>query len=253
MRLMGRLSAFALLAAGLIPAQDSSALPAQLIITYRCPPPRRAAFRQYMTESGIQRFERWRQDGVLKDYHFLFNWYTDVDTWDAMAVLTFPNFQQAVRWKEIEKTSPGGLARDAIDIAWPLNTNSADLAWSGAAEQAHNGALSVFYVVPIDSPAGADFREYANGYVLPQTKALIKEGVLASYSVFVNRYPGGKRWHGLMVLEYNDLDSFSRREEAITKVRTALRADAAWKANEAKLVKLGVERESVIADPVLSH
>src|ERR1700685_2618292 len=74
--------------------------PTELLITYRCPPPRRAAFRQYMSEAGIQRFEHWKQDGVLSDYRFLVNWYVDVDAWDAMAVLSFPTYAQVARWKE---------------------------------------------------------------------------------------------------------------------------------------------------------
>ena len=68
-----------------------------------------------MTELGIQRFDRWKQEGILKDFRFLFNWYVDVDTWDAMAVLTFPDYAAVARWKDIEKTSPGGLARDALE------------------------------------------------------------------------------------------------------------------------------------------
>src|SRR5579871_5536771 len=66
-------------------------------------------------------------DLVHVDYRFLFNWYIDVDTWDAMAVLSFPDFAAAVRWKDIEKGSPGGLPRDALEMAWPLNSYSADL------------------------------------------------------------------------------------------------------------------------------
>src|SRR5580692_1834585 len=121
--------------------------PTELIITYRCPPPRRAAFRQFVTESGIRRFAQWKQDGVLSDYRFLFNWYVDVDAWDAMAVLSFPSYSQVARWKEIERASPGGLVRDALDMAWPLNSYPADLVSSGAAEQPHDAARSVFFVI----------------------------------------------------------------------------------------------------------
>src|SRR5271170_568174 len=122
--------------------------PTELIITYRCPPPRRVGFRQFITENGIQRFEHWKQDGLLKDYRFLFNWYVDVDSWDAMAVLSFTSYAQVARWKEIEHTSPGGLIRDVLEMAWPLNTTSADLMWHGVAEEPRNPASSVYFVVP---------------------------------------------------------------------------------------------------------
>src|SRR6185437_9651502 len=119
--------------------------PTELIITYRCPPPRRAAFREYMNEVGIGRFERWKQDGILKDYKFLFNWYIDVDTWDAMAVLSFPSYAEAGRWKEIEHANPGGLSRDALEIAWPLNTYSADLVWQSSPTQGDDHSHSVYF------------------------------------------------------------------------------------------------------------
>jgi hypothetical protein len=247
------LAAFAIcMAAGVAEAQEATGGPTQLVITYRCPPPRRAAFRQFMTEQGIQRLEHWKQDGLLKEYKFLFNWYVDVDSWDAMAVLTFPSYTQVARWKEIEKTSPGGLPRDALEMAWPLNTYSVDLFAHGADEQPPSPAASVYVVVPYDLASPAEARDYANAYVIPQAKGSIREGILASYSVFLNRYPGGKRWHALLLLEYKDLDSFQRRDEVNAKVRGQLKNDPAWRAAGEKQ-KPGTEREPVMADPVLAH
>jgi hypothetical protein len=213
--------------------------PTELIITYRCPPPRRAAFRQFVTESGIRRFEQWKQDGVLKDYRFLVNWYVDVDTWDAMAVLSFTSYAQVARWKEIEHASPGGLIRDALELAWPLNTTSADLMSHGVAEEANheNGrgapATSVYFVVPYDAANAGAFRDFVNMILVPQIKPWMREG-LASYSVYTNRYPGGKRWQGLLVLEYQDMDAFTRAKNLPKDPRAT-------------------ERESVIADALVVH
>ena len=243
------------LAATLLSAQPPSEPPGgptRLVITYRCPPPRRAAFRQYMAEYGIQRFERWKQDGVLSDYRFLFNWYVDVDAWDAMAVLSFPTYSQVARWKDIERANPGGLVRDALDMAWPLNSIPSDLVSSAAAEPPHDAAHSVFFVIPYDTPSGSDFREFANSYVVPQAKGSLKEGILAAYQLYATRYPGGKRWQGLLVLEYNDLDSFARRDEVNAKIRSQLRNDPAWKTAEAKQ-KTNPEREPILADALLPH
>jgi hypothetical protein len=232
-------------------AQSSQALsqagqldgPAELIITYRCPPPRRAAFRQFITESGIRRFEQWKQDGVLKDYRFLFNWYVDVDTWDAMAVLSFTSYAQVARWKEIEHASPGGLIRDALELAWPLNTTSADLMSYGVAEEPGHvdsrgadfgrgaPAASVYWVIPYDAANAGLFRDFVNGNLLTQVKAWMHDG-LASYRIYSNRYPGGKRWQGLLVLEFKDMDAFSHAKSLPKDARAT-------------------ERESVMADAVV--
>jgi hypothetical protein len=239
-----------LLFAAMLPAQEPQGSgPTELIVTYRCPPPRRAAFRQYMVELGMQRFARWKQEGVLKDYRLLFNWYIDVDTWEAMAVLSFPNFASVARWKEIEKASPGGLSRDALDMALPLNTYSADLLTRESTD-APQDASRVYFVVAYDLPTPAEFRDYANSYLVPQAKAAIREGILSAYTIFTNRFPGGKRWQGLLILEYKDVDSFSRRDEVMAKVRTQLRADPAWKAAEGKN-KPAYEREPVISEALV--
>lgn len=204
-----------------------------MIITYRCPPPRRAAFRQFITENGIQRFEHWKQDGLLKDYRFLFNWYVDVDAWDAMVVLSFSSYAQVARWKQVEHSSPGGLIRDALEMAWPLNTNSADLAWRGAAEEPPIPSNSVYVAVPYDAPTPADFRDAANLTLIPQLKTWLREG-LVSYSLYLNRYPGGKRWQGLVLLEYRDMEAFAH-------------------ARNLPKLKQATERESVMADAVIAH
>lgn len=201
-----------------------------------------------MIEYGIQRFDRWKQEGLLRDYRFLFNWYVDVDTWDAMAILTFPDYAAVGRWKDVEKTSPGGLPRDALEMAWPLNSYSADLVTHESANPL-DPSHTVFFIVPYDFPTGAAYRDYANAVIVPQAKALMREGVVTAYSSYSNRYPGGKRWQGLMIFEYKDADSFARRDEAISKVRAQLRNDPAFKAAESKQTT-NPEREPVIADSV---
>ena len=218
-------------AAGLLsaqPAPEQPSGPLQLIVTYRCPPPRRAAFRQFMLENGIQRFEHWKQDGLLRDYRFLFNWYADVDTWEAMAILSFPSYDRMARWKEIEHSSPGGLSRDALELALPVSATAADLVSEGAGEGPFNRADGVYFVVAFDN---SDFRAGSAATLVAQAKALVRSGAVSSYQIFSNRYPGGKRWRGLMVLEYKDLDSFGHRQE----------------------MAYPGEREPVIADAIFGH
>jgi hypothetical protein len=194
------------------PAPEQPGGPLQLIVTYRCPPPRRAAFRQFMIENGIQRFEHWKQDGLLRDYRFLFNWYAEVDTWEAMAVLSFPSYDRLARWKEIEHASPGGLSRDALELALPVSTTSADLIFDGTGEGPFNRADAVYFVMPFDN---ADFRTVAGSLLVPQMKGLVRSGAVSSYQIFSNRYPGGKRWRGMMLVEYKDMEAFGHRQEAV--------------------------------------
>jgi hypothetical protein len=215
-----------------IPAAAPTDGPTELIITYRCPPPRRAAFRQFMLETGLRRFDYWKQDGIFKDYRFLINWYVDVDQWDAMALLSFTSYAQVARWKEIEQTSPGGLIRDALELAWPLSTVAADLTAQSAPTEGKNPASSVFYVVPYDASGPAAFRDF-EGILANQLKPWTRDS-LTSYRIYTNRYPGGKKWQGLLVLEYKDMDSFSRAKPLPKDGRAP-------------------ERDSVIADAIVAH
>lgn len=212
------------------PAQAPSDGPTELIITYRCPPPRRAAFHEFMVENGIQRFEHWKQDGLLKDYRFLFSSFVDVDGWDAMALLSFSSYAQVARWKVIEHASPGGLIRDALDMAWPLNTTPADLAFHGEAAAPADPAGNVYFTVAFDGDA---FRQNAGGALVQQLNNWLADGV-ASYRIYTNRYPGGKHWQGLLVLEYRDLDAFAHAKPLVKTQGV-------------------VSREPVIADAILSH
>lgn len=199
-----------LLLAGLLRAQaPPQSGPLGLIITYRCPPPRRAAFRQFLLENGARRFENWKQDGTLSDYRLLFNWYADADSWEAMAVLTFPSYDHVARWNQIEHANPGGLSRDALEIALPINTVSADVAFQGDSDALVDHSKSIYFTIAFDNPASGEFRDYAGSALAPKARALIRDGFASSYRIFVNRYPGGKHWRGLLLIEYKDLDSFA--------------------------------------------
>src|SRR5258708_7599008 len=73
--------------------------PQTLVVAYRCDPDRRVALRQVMLNGGVARFEQWKQQAVLKDYHILFNSYLDSDTYDLLALLTFHDFSGVGKWK----------------------------------------------------------------------------------------------------------------------------------------------------------
>jgi len=47
--------------------------------------------------------------------------------------MNFKPYGQTARWKEIEKTMPGGLAPQALKFAWPYATYFADRFFHGEA------------------------------------------------------------------------------------------------------------------------
>ena len=132
-------------------------------------------------------------------------------------------------------------------MAWPLNSYAADLVARESGEAPLDPAHTVYFVATYDFPTRAAYREYATAIAIPVAKAFLHEGDVLGYSVFANRYTGGKRWQGLLVLEYKDPDAFSRRDDVLARIRTQLRNDPAYKAAESKQPP-NFEREPVIAD-----
>jgi hypothetical protein len=84
--------------------------------------------------------------------------------------------------------------------------------------------------------------------VVPQIDGWIREGVLVSYGLYLNRYYAGRPWDSLLILEYKDLESFGQRESVIAKVRAALSADPKWKALSENKKNLRTEKETVLAE-----
>jgi hypothetical protein len=202
----------------------------------------------------MPRFEKWKQAGLIADYHFLFNWYVDENTWDLMALLNFHKYADVNRWREIERVSPGGLTEESLRLGAPGSTYSADLTWHGVGPVAKNdSSKSVFFVIPYDVVSLEEYKPYVAGYVVPQIEGWIKEGVLSSYSLYLNRYYAGKPWDSLLILEYKDLESFGQREKIVAKVRAALSADTKWKTLSDNKKNIRTEKEPVLADELLAR
>lgn len=241
------LAALALLLAARPAHADEATGPTSLLITYRSAPADRPAFRDYLKGPGLARFEALKRDGAIESFELLFNWYADASTWDAMAIVKFKNYADVARWKVLERTAPGGLDAQGLALARPLLTASADLDWQeGAASPP--GGNRVFYVIPYEYREAGEYRKYVDGYVIPQIKGWMREGILSRYRIFMNRYPVGDRWDALFVYEYKDLDSFGRREPTIAKVREPLRKDPTWAGLNAIKSQIRSEAENVIAD-----
>src|SRR5262249_34382141 len=130
--------------------------PQTLLIAYRTLPAKRAALRQIMQSSGVARFQRWKDDGVLQDFHILFNSYLDSDTFDMLALLTFGDYADVAKWREIERVSPGGLTPGALELVTSALTYPLDAARGGRSTDPPVPGQSVFLVIPYDYLTSTD-------------------------------------------------------------------------------------------------
>ena len=222
--------------------------PRSLLITYRCEPANRPAFRSYLAHDERANLEKLHSQGVLESYQILFNPFVSSGTWDAMLVLTFTHYTDTQRWKEIERTAPGGLTPKGLRLAKPLDTYSADTEWSGSSPDANDSADGVYYVIPYEYSSASQYRKYVDAYVIPQVSGWMQEGALAGYRIFMNRFPVGRPWDALFIYQYRDLAAFGRRDELVAKVRETLVNDPQWRQlNEIKQT-LRTESENTITE-----
>ena len=230
--------------------------PRTLVITYRCDPDKRPAFRERIQKEGVARFEQWKRQGMLKEYRLLFNWYVDQATWDLMSELTFPSYKEVAKWREIERTMPGGLTKEELVLAKPLNTYSFDLRWHDVRDGSPdpNAANHVYYVIPyVYDPTPLEvYMGYADKYVIPQIERWIKAGVLSGYRIYIIRYPTFRPWQVLFLLEYKDADAWGHRETEMAKARAdLLEEDPSFHLLVDLQNRLRIEKETVIADRLL--
>jgi hypothetical protein len=251
-RLLSALLASALLAGSAQAADPRESGPRTLVITYHTSPANRLAFRQELEQSGVRQLQRWKDDGVLQSYRILFNRYVDSANWDAMTMVTFAKESDIERWKRIELEAPAGLSQKALSLATSIDTVPADLMRQNRTAQ--SGGNSVFVVIPYEYVVPVDeYIAYLDGYVLPQTDGWMEEGVLASYGIYLARYPAGRPWQSLLVLEYKSDQALGARDAAVAKVRARLKENPKWKAISDSKKNVRVERSPVIADSIAAR
>lgn len=249
LRLFGACCAIALSCAAA--AEPHAAGPLSLIVTYHTGVAHRAALRAELAGPGVRQFQQWRRQGVLKDYQLLFGRYADSDNLDAIALLTFDGPAGLARWKEIERTMPGGLTRAAQGLVDAVHSAPADLE-RGKREGA-TSAASVFMVIPYETMIPApEYLKYADGYVIPQMDGWMREGVLAHYGLYVNRYAAGRPFSTMLILEYKNEAALGRREAVVAKVRAALKENPQWLAISEAKQHIRNEKQLVVADPLLA-
>ena len=200
--------------------------PREILITYRCRPSDRPAFRDFLAAQESRALDKLKAEGTLSSYQILFNPVV-TETFDALLILDFTDAATPQRWLELERTSPGGLSPAGQRLATPQMTYFADLQWEGKSLTPPS-VHPVFYAIPYSYNSLDQYKTYVDDYVIPQAKGWMREGVLSRYAIYLNRYNVGPPWDALFIYEYRDLKALGEREQTIAKVRATLRSDPNW-------------------------
>jgi hypothetical protein len=239
-----------LLVAGTARGADlQEAGPLSLIMTYHATPANRLALRQQLESTDLRRFQQWKDQGILSRFSILSNRHIDSGTWDAAVLLTFADSSAAQRWRQVERDAPAGLSPKTLELTTSIETAPADLVRKHDIEPPRKDP--VFMVLPYEVFVSTDaYLAYLDGYVIPQLEGWIAEGVLAGYDIYLPRYPAGRPWASLLVLEYENDRALGRREAIVAKVRARLKENPDWKALSDDKKKVREEKQAIIADPV---
>lgn len=243
-------------AAQSIAASYAQTLPAAqpqnaVVITYRSTVASRPLLRREALQVLVPRLERWRRDGTIAGYRLLFSSFPDRSTWDLLAILTFKDFDGIERWRNVERSAPGGLTAPELQILAPSAEYLMDIVGQSRPGSA-SGRPGVFLVIPyVFSPTPLQrYLQYAHGYILPETEGWMRHGNISSYGLYVNRFYPDEPVQSLLLVEYKDFDALSHREAVVEQTRKDLSADAAWRSwSDAKdREHIRTEKRAVIAE-----
>lgn len=221
-------------------------------------PAARLPLKKYMERKGLKQLERWRKDGLLKNYKVLFSRYVDSNNWDMMTFLEFPGVKELAQWREIEARMPAGLAPEALAFVKAVHSNPVDRFFHSTASDGNIQSgkdSSVFLIIPYDYLVSTnEYLKYAAGYIVPQFDGWIQEGIVTRYDIYLGRYAVDRHWSSLLVLEYKNDEALGLRERTIAKVRARLRENPEWKAISDNKDKIRVGRSYIMADELrLGH
>lgn len=244
-----------------IAAGNAQTLPAAqpqnaVVISYRSTVASRPLLRREVLQVLQPRLEKWRRDGTVAGYRVLFNSFPDGGTWDLLAILTFRDFDGIERWRNVERSSPGGLTAQELRVLAPSAEYLMDVIGQSQAADA-SARPGVFLVIPyVFSPTPLDrYLQYARGYILPETEGWMRHGTVSGYGLYVNRFYPDEPVQSLLVVEYRSFDALSHREESVAQTRKELSADPAWRSwSQAKdRDHIRTEKRAVIAEQLTAH
>jgi len=227
-----------------------------VVIAYRSSIADRPALRQEVQQDLVPRLEGWRRDGTIAGYQLLCNSFVDSKTWDLLAILTFRDFAGIEKWRNIERSAPGGLTTRGLRILTPISEYLMDVIQRSHTVRS-DGRSGVFLVIPyVFSPTPLErYLQYAQGYIVPETEGWMRHGNISSYGLYVNRFYPDEPVQSLLVLEYKDFDALANREAVVAQTRKELSADPAWKSwSDAKGNEhIRAEKQAVIAEELAAH
>ncbi len=238
------------------PAQEKGEGPMSIFITYQCAPDKRAAFRAHMGGAGVNQFEKWKKEGVFKDYLVLFSAYVNSgDTAPDMLVrLDFDRYVDSAKWKVVERTTPAGMSPEALRLCAPVTTYLADLNFHGGPTAKRDLSKAVYLWIPYHLEKGIGkptYKKYFETYVKPQNEGWIAEGALSWWGVYFNQHNTGRPWDMIFLYEYSDIAGLARRDQVKEAVRVKLRNDPVWKKASDEKQSIRIEDQVIIMDPIL--
>lgn len=237
-------------------AQEKGEGPASLVITYQCSPDKRAAFRAHMEGAGVNQFEKWKKEGVYADYLVLFASFVNSgdSAQDMMVRLDFAKYADLAKWKAVERTTPAGLAPEALKLCTPVTSYLADLLYEGGPSAKRDLSKTVYLWIPYHLEKGTSkstYKKYFEIYVKPQNDGWLAGGALSWWGVYFNQHNTGKPWDMLFLYEYSDITGLARRDNMKEAVRAKLRNDPVWKKVSDEKQSYRWEDQVIVMDPIL--
>jgi hypothetical protein len=232
-------------------AMPTTAPERALVVTYHVAPGNRAAFVAALDETSGRMRDLSRR-GTIASYRLLVNRFIDSSTWDAMLMVHFKDDAQFGQWRALERQAPGGLTPRALALVASVDSVAADHVRHGGNAEA--SAKEVYLAIPYEVSVSTDeYLAYLDGYVIPQTEGWRDEGVLATYDIYLARFPAGRSWQSLLVLGYQDEEALGRRDATVAKVRERLKSNATWKAISDSKKSVRSEKSAVLLDELDPH
>jgi hypothetical protein len=229
--------------------QPGSTGPLTLVIEYRCLPAKRLQLRDAMISRGLPRLNTLKSTRALDDFLVLFSRYVDSNNWDMLAMLSFRDYAQVASWKAVEVQAPGGFDPTDLELITAMHTYPLDRVRHDGVSPVQGSNTPVYLVIPynvvVPSPT---YLDYVDDYVRPQMDGWIREGVLAHYALYLQRYTAARPWDSLLILHYSNDDALGRRESVVAKVRQQLQNQPVWKTRSESKQSIRTEKEAIVAD-----
>jgi phosphate transport system substrate-binding protein len=161
----------------------------------------------------------WRQDGLVSFAILLDSTQDKGAPFGSLAVLDFPDEASLAQWQRVAAPSLG---------AGLIVTRADALAHGEKTPRDSSRATFLVALYDVLAPA-ARYREYVEGYVVPQMEAWKAARNITSYTLFAARPGSGAPWQSLLLMEYPDSLAYSQRDAVKDSTRAKLAADSAWK------------------------